>query len=60
MLSVQFLLAGEIRISFESTLDRDPVLCLGSLVNKGMRCKFLEGGPSDNLVHVHYLPFDER
>ena len=58
--SVQFLLGGEIRITFESSLDRDAVLCLGPLELKGVRCRFLEGGPPTTLVHVLYLPFERQ
>ena len=57
--SVQFLLGGEIRITFESALDRDAVLCRGPLELKGVRCRFLEGGPPSTLVHVLYLPFEQ-
>ena len=57
--SVQFLLGGEIRITFESALDRDAVLCRGPLELKGVRCRFLEGGPPTTLVHVLYLPFEQ-
>ena len=42
--SVQFLLGGEIRITFESSFDRDAVLCRGPLEHKGVRCRLLEGG----------------
>ena len=42
--SVQFLLGGEIRITFESALDRDAVLCRGPLELKGVRCRFMEIG----------------
>ena len=59
MCSVQFLLGGEIRITFESALDRDAVLYRGPLELKGVRCRFLEGGPPSTLVHVLYLPFEQ-
>ena len=57
--SVQFLLGGEIRITFEPALDRDAVLCRGPLELKGVRCRFLEGGPPSTFVYILYLPFEQ-
>ena len=60
MCSVQFLLGDEIRITFESSLDRRyAVPCHGPLELKGVLCRFLEGGPPTTLVHVLYLPFEQ-
>ena len=57
--SIQLLLGGEIRITFESSLHHDAVLCRGPLELKGVRCRFLEGGPPATFVHVLYLPFEQ-
>ena len=59
VLSVHFLFGSDIRVTFNSALDREPVLCNGSLAIKGVRCWFKEDGAPATFVHILYLPFEQ-